>query len=318
VVAAVEERLELYRGATHGFAVLVRVGDRTRVLVSGTANVAARRPVRRGDRFHVGSITKSLTAATALTLVDEGRLSLDDTVERWLPGLLEQGGRVTVEQLLSHRSGLPDYWEFIDDAQADLVWKPGAAVRLIARRPLDFPPGTQSVYNNTNFFVLALIVEKVTGEPIEEVMEQRVYAPAGMTRTALPLTYDLAVQGYAGSEEVGLPNSSLGWTAGAAVSTVDDLDRFWQALLGGDLVSDELVAEMTRSHGTIEEWGIDYGLGVMVDPGRCGTMVGHSGRIWGFSAESWTLLGQDRGAIVLTNDDESERGRDIADKALCP
>ena len=318
VVGAVEERLRLYRDAAHGFAVLVRVGDQKRVLVSGTADEATRRPVRRGDRFQVGSITKSLTAAAVLTLVDDGRLSLDDTVERWLPGLLEHGREVTVEQLLSQRSGLPDYWQFIDDVEEDLVWQPRAAVRLVAGRPLDFPPGTQTVYTNTNFFVLGLIAEKVSGEKVEELIEQEVSAPLGMTGTALPLTSDLTVQGYAGSEPVGLPNSSLAWTAGAAVSTVDDIDRFWQAVLGGDLFSDALAAEMTRSHGSIEEWGIDYGLGVMVDPGRCGTMVGHSGRIWGFSAESWTLLGQHRSAIVLTNDDESDRGRDIADKALCP
>ena len=318
VVRAVEQRLQLYRDATHGFAVLVRIGDETRVLVSGTADVAARRPVRRADEFQIGSITKSLTSAAILTMVDDGELSLGDTVDRWLPGLLKQGRRITIEQLLSHRSGLPDMWEFLDDDEPQRVWAPEEAVRLISDQPLDFPPGTQSVYNNSNFFVLALIAERVSGRSIEELIEERVQAPAGMSRTTLPPTYDLAVQGYAGDDEVGLPNSSLAWTGGGGVSTVEDLDRFWRAVLGGDLVSDELVREMVHARGTIEEWGIGYGLGVMVDPGRCGTLVGHSGRIWGFSAESWTLLDQDRSAIVLANDDESDRGRDIADLALWP
>ena len=317
VVDAVEQRLELYRGATHGFAVLVRVGDEKRILVSGVADAAARRRVRRADQFQVGSITKSLTSAAILTLVDDGELSLDDTVERWLPGQLRHGRKVTVEQLLSHRSGLPDYWEFLD-GEPQSAWEPEAVLDLISARPLDFPPGTQSVYNNTNFFVLGLLAEKVADMSIEELIEQRVRAPVGMPGTTLPLTYDLAVQGYAGSDEVGIPNSSLAWTAGGGVSTIEDLDRFWTTLLAGKLVSQDLVDEMTRARGTIEEWGIDYGLGVMVDRGRCGTMVGHSGRITGFSAESWTLLGQGRSAIVLGNDDESDRGRDIADLALCP
>ena len=317
-MAAVQGRLDLYRAATHGFAVLVRVGDEKRVVVSGTADAAARRRVRRGDQFQVGSITKSFTSAAILTMVQDGRLSLDDTVEDVLPGLLKHGRRITVEHLLSHRSGLPDMWEFLADDEPRRVWKPAEAVRLFAGRPLDAAPGTSSVYTNSNFFVLGLIAEKVSGRPLEELLRTNVFAPAGMRDTGLPPTYDLVVQGYASSDEVGTPNSSLAWTAGGGISTVEDLDRFWATILDGDLLSEDLVDQMTRSHGTIEEWGIDYGLGVMVDPGRCGTMVGHSGRIWGFSAESWTLLGQDRRVIVLANDDESDRGRDIADLALCP
>ena len=182
VVAAVQERLDLYRAATHGFAVLVRVGDEKRVIVSGTADTAARRPVRRTDRFQIGSLTKTLASAAVLRLVDQGRLSLEDTVEDWLPGAPEDGGDITVEHLLSHRSGLVrTCGEFLGRRRARTTWRPRRRPGMTRGRAARFPPGTSSVYVNLNSLVLGLIVEAVHGRPPGGAPRRSsVHRPAGM------------------------------------------------------------------------------------------------------------------------------------------
>ena len=124
------------------------------------------------------------------------------------------------------------------------------------------------------------------------------------------------MRGDESGEDVTFEDLSLAWAAGGVVSTAEDVDRFWTSLLRGELVSKKRLRQMLSETSDLTYF--DYGLGVMLVDTKCGRMVGHSGRIFGFSAESWTLVDQGRSATIIENDGDSDRARDIADTALCP
>ena len=143
-----------------------------------------------------------------------------------------------------------------------------------------------------------------------------------MTHTALfdvPGPGDTTTSGHIRASEDDLPAVNFAGAAGGVVSTAGDLDRFLSALLGGELLRMDLVERMNTSHGTLTDEQIDYGLGVMLRPTRCGTMFGHDGNIPGFRSELWSLADdQDRSVVVLENDDEGVGAQEIARQALCP
>ena len=135
---------------------------------SGVADLRTGRPIRPGDRFRAGYLTVPFVATVVLQLVGEGRLSLSDTVERWLPGILPYGDQITVRQLLNHTSGVPDYWtscRVVALFRGDRFrsWRPRELVALIADRPPDFAAGTAWSYSSTDYVLAGLIVERVTG-----------------------------------------------------------------------------------------------------------------------------------------------------------
>jgi D-alanyl-D-alanine carboxypeptidase len=259
-----------------------------------------------------------MTATVVLQAVARGQLALDDTVEDWLPDLLDQGGDATLEQLLSHRSGLHDYVQWVKSGHE--LETPGQAIATVSTP--DFVAGQDGAYSNTNFLVLGLVVEKATGTPFAELLQRDVLAPAGMTHTALfdvPGPGDTTTRGHIRASENHLWLANFAGAAGGVVSNVGDLDRFLSALQGGDLLPMDLVERMTTSHGTLSDQGIDYGLAVMLRPTRCGTMLGHDGNIPGFRSEVWSLADdQDRSVVVLQNDDEGVGAQELARQALCP
>src|SRR5947208_5795457 len=159
---------QLVAAGVPGAVLLVRKGDRTIRLTSGYGNLKPRTPMRPGDRFRVGSITKSFVAAVALQLVGERKLALTDTVERWLPGVVPNGKRITVRQLLNHTSGLFDYGgdrTFVADAFRHPLkdWTPRQIVAIATAHKPRFAPGADWSYSDTNYYVLALIVEAAPG-----------------------------------------------------------------------------------------------------------------------------------------------------------
>ena len=317
-VARVEEFLDVYSYSSTGIVVRVRVGDRARTLVSGLASREPRRGLRASDTFQIASVTKMMTATVVLQAVARGQLALDDTVDHWLPGLLEQGGEATLEQMLSHRSGLHDYVQWVKSGQE--LETPEQAIATVPTP--DFVAGQDGNYSNTNFLVLGLVVEKATGTPFAELLRRDVLAPAAMTHTALfdvPSPGDTTTSGHIRASENDLWLANFAGAAGGVVSNVGDLDRFLSALLGGDLLPMDLVDRMTTSHGRLSDFGIDYGLAVTFRPTRCGTMLGHQGNIPGFRAELWFLAdNKDRSVVVLENDDEAVGAQEIARQALCP
>ena len=262
------------------------------------ADVKHRRRMQPDDRFPIQSITKTMVATTVLQLVAAERLNLDDTVEDVVPGLLPQGHRITIRNLLvtapgftTRRGGhLPPPRRMTDDTLIDAA----------AAHPLEFPPGTSGSYSNVGYEVLARVVERVTGKPLAEAMASNVFGPAGMSDTKL--LGSPSVLGYYDSKAVTDPYLRFFPAAGGVVSTVADIDRFYTALWRGDLLDKHLVATMTEPLGVVAPMGVEYGLGVWFDRESCGTAMGHSGAGPGFATKAWTLPDADRSVVVMVND----------------
>lgn len=269
--------------------------------------------MRATDRFRIGSVTKSFVATVALQLVGEGRLSLADTVEDRLPGLVPNGQAITVRQLLNMTSGLFDYPDdpriFAPFLQGDLAhaWAPHELVAVATSHAPLFAPGTGHAYCNTCYVLLGLIIEATSGNPLNAELRQRILEPLRLRATSLATTPRIAGPHAHGYMRVGQPSledvtalsPSWGWAAGAIVSTADDVARFYRALLGGRLLRPELLRAMRTS--VAGNAGARYGLGIGTVRLPCGTAWGHQGGIIGYDA--WALASRDgrRQTVVFTN-----------------
>ncbi|WP_155058596.1 serine hydrolase domain-containing protein [Streptomyces blattellae] len=249
---------------------------------TGTRYAHAGQGIARADRFRAGSITKTFIATVVLQLAAEHRLSLSDTVAEHLPGLVHGAGNdgrtLTLRSLLTHTSGL---YDFTADTGGTVPLTSLQAVRIALTHP-PADPGRFS-YSNTNYVLLGLVIEQVTGDSYATEAERRIIAPLGLTGTSFPgSTASLPAphgRAYAadGSDVTELDPRVAG-AAGELVTTLADLDRFYSALLGGELLPSRWLREMldTRTaHGS-------YGMGLFPVKLPCGTTVwGHNGRISG-------------------------------------
>lgn len=265
---------------------------------TGTRYAQAGQGIALTDHFRAGSITKSFIATVVLQLAAEGQLSLSDTVERYLPGLVRGAGNdgraLTLRSLLTHTSGL---YDFTAETGGTVPVTPLQAVRLALTHP---PAGRGSYsYSNTNYVLLGLVIEHVTGRTYAAEAERRIIAPLGLTgtsfpgsRTSLPLPHGRAYA--ADGTDVTELDPRVAGAAGELVTTLADLDRFYSALLAGRLLPPHWLREMldTRAaHGS-------YGMGLFPVKLPCGTVVwGHNGRISGSYVRSAATLGGHR---VLT------------------
>ncbi|MGW1840885.1 serine hydrolase domain-containing protein, partial [Streptomyces sp. NPDC002067] len=301
-------------GAPGAASLVTRRGQfaAARYSAAGVSDLRTRRPMGRDDRFRAGSLTKTLVATVVLQLAAERRLDLDDSAARLLttghgppPGLprgaLAPLSRVTVRQLLGHTSGLFNYTA--DPALARGLDGPGFAahrydthtpaelLRRALRHPPTAAPGARYAYSNTNYLALGLIVETVTGRRYADEIHRRILVPVGLTgtsfpgtRTALPRPHG---RGYAGTgprrTDATDLNPSWAGPAGEMVTTLDDLNLFFAALLGGQLLPAREMAELRDERATR---GV-YGLGLYTTRLPCGVTVwGHSGDIPGSYART--------------------------------
>jgi D-alanyl-D-alanine carboxypeptidase len=282
---------------------------------SGFAVLKGRVPLQAHDRFRVGSITKTFVAVVVLQLVGEHRLALGDTVGRWLPGLVPGGGRITLRQLLSHRSGLADYADDADFvrrtvAQPRRRWAPRELVAVALAEGRVAPPGEDFAYASTNYILLGMVVEHATGTSLGHQLHRRIFAPLGLTQTVF--TYDLRnsrsyAHGYAPSQHDGIVgslatardrstvNTSWAWAAGSIVSTASDLSRFFAALLQGRLLTPRLLELMRPAPGT------RYGLGLAAFRTPCGTAIGHTGALLGTVSAAWSSADGRRRVVAMSN-----------------
>lgn len=304
-----------------GAAVYAGDGNSSWTLSAGTGTTGANRPVQADEYLRSGSQTKTFTAAVVLQLVDEGKVSPDEPIETYLPGVVTGNGydgtRITVRHLLQHTSGAAAYTPDplvnhpapLPDGTYDLT----ASIRKgLAFAPVSVP-GARFTYSNTNYLVLSLLIERITGQPVHEAVTDRVITPLGLTRTvfAAPGERSLpspAVRGYHGVRVGGFflwfpateADPTLYSGAGAVVSTLEDLSTFYRALIGGRLLSPGMLAEMRAAVDT-DTYGSGYGLGLIRVPLTCGGVAwGHDGGAPGFS--TMTLVTEDgRHASLVTN-----------------
>ncbi len=306
-----------------GVTLRVDDGQRTYRLASGQSRLRPPQRMRPEAKIRVGSITKTFVSTVALQLVGEGRLSLDDTVEQWQPGLIPGGAQITVRQLLNHTSGLFNYTD--DDAFVSEVltnplraYTPQEIVTLANGYPPRFPPGTSWSYSNTNYIVAGLILERVTNQSISQLIQQRITRPLRLRLTSLP-EQSPNIQGYhahgyfppaltgGGYVDVTRLSPTVAWAAGALVSNVDDLRRYFGALLGGRLLEPAQLAEMKDLVPVEDEYEFGYGLGLYRSETACGPIWGHDGGIPGYATIAWNDETGGRGiALGLPTDADAD------------
>lgn len=307
---------------------------------SGYGNVAARTPVPWQAKFRIGSYTKPFVAATVLQLVGEGRLSLEDTVDRWLPGVVtgngNDGTKITVRQLLQHTSGVPNYLGKMPELFLEKEFEenrfrtvtPEQTVALAMQMPPDFAPGTDWNYSNTGYTLAGMIIERVTGNTWQHEVRSRIVGPLGLRDTYLPGTSPFLPRPHAVSyqrfTEKGMEadpndprwgepidvttyNPSWGGAAGDMISTTDDGNKFLKALIGGKVLRPAQLAEMTKAMrvpALDPAWpGARYGLGIMWIPSSCGGYWSHGGDIPGFKTRNGVTADGTRSVMVSINTD---------------
>ena len=273
-------------------------------------------------RYSIGSISKQFTAAAILLLAEEGKLSLDDPVSKYVPGLTD-ANQITIRQLLSHTSGYQDYWP--QDYVPPLMLHPISAQGIMdrwAKIPLDFQPGTKWQYSNTNYVIAGVIVEKVSGMPLLQFLSQRVFTPLGMTSVAdtnankLPPTDPTGYFSYALGPLHPAPKEGKGWmfAAGELAMTAEDLAKWDISLINQTVLKPASYREMETEVVLKNGVGTQYGLGVFVRDANGHRVLSHGGEVSGFVSDNIVMPDDKIAVVVLTNQDASSAASGIGNQ----
>ena len=297
----------------------VWVGDAGWTTAQGIADLRTAEPMMLDGHIRIASVSKTFVATVLLQLIAEGKATLDDVLEQYVPGV-PNGNRITLRHLLGMTGGV---FNFINDPEFEPAYTNDPLIpfsrefflELLRRNPPKFAPGEGVEYSDSNYFLLGMIIEALTGRSAAQEIDARIVQPLGLTGTSLPDSPAMpspAPRGYAassGSPELrDLTESSadVPWTAGAMISTLADLRIWSRALATGALLTPEMHRERLRVSQL--DLGMDrsfgYGLGVMETQG----WLGHAGAIFGYS--TWVLSHPEKDAtvIVMANRGETESG----------
>ncbi len=304
-----------------GMSVVVQRGKDLRVHSAGAAKLGGSAPIRGNQHMRFASVTKAVTGALALELVEDGKLSLDSTIGEVRPDLPAAWGPITLRQLLHHTSGLPSYTAdpaFLAYFAANLkaYISPLEAISYVFNEPLEFTPGTHFEYSNTDNIVIGLMAERAAGRGIVPLLKREVFGPLGMTNSTMPKGFDLPgrsctgyvydAQGQLFEEVSEAVSVSSVWAAGAVISTPLDMNRFIRAFGGGSMFSS---AKVRRAQTAFLP---PFTGGEPIGPGQnrggltlyryrtpCGVVFGHSGNFPGYT--QWIASTPDgRGSTVVS------------------
>ncbi len=263
-----------YVGFAHGTGVAIGFGkDELTSLAYGVRSSETQEPLSPDDLFEIGSITKNFTAVTMLLLQEEGKIDLDETIDKWFPDF-EKGDIITVRMLLNHTSGILE-WNEYDDLEA-IVEK--------VNGKFNFEPGTDWSYSNTNFVLAGLIINKIAGKDAYEVIREKIIDPLGMTHTFMKnfeeFPFNDKARGHTFDEYGNIVPYELNekfWTAGGIVSNVEDMFKYGHALFNGKLLSEESMDQMLDF---VRVSGVPvYGLAMMYRKGHHGVFYTHGGDV---------------------------------------
>ena len=288
---------------------VVKEGRLVLVKAYGNARLSPPMQARPGTRYAVGSISKQFTAAALLFLQQEGKLSIDDPVSKYLPDLT-RANEVTIRQLLSHTSGYQDYYP--QDYVPEFMEHPGTTANILntwAKRPLDFDPGTKWQYSNTNYVIAGAIVEKVSGEPIFKFLSDRIFQPLGMNSV-----FDIDHNQPAPADALGYfsygtgpsrvqTKEGDGWlfAAGELAMTPADLSKWDVSMMNESLLQPasyrQIETEVLLKNGS----AAGYGLGLAMRSWEGHRTIYHSGEVSGYTAANAVLPDDRLAVVVLTN-----------------
>jgi D-alanyl-D-alanine carboxypeptidase len=307
-------------GVPSASVAVVRNGQIAYVKAYGAARIEPRLAATPDMRYSIGSISKQFTAAAILLLQEEGKLSLDDKVARFVPDLT-RAGEVTIRQLLSHTSGYQDYWP--QDYLMPPMLQPVTAQKILdqwARKPLDFDPGTKWQYSNTNFVIAGLIVEKAAGMPLLQYLRVKVFAPLGMNSVTnidqekLSDTDPVGYLRYALGPLRPAPKEGKGWlfAAGELAMTARDLAIWDISIIDRKLLKPSSYQQFETDVLLRNGLGTHYGLGVGVVAQGGHRALAHSGEVSGFTADNIVFPDERVAVVVLTNQDAAGAAGAIA------
>ncbi len=302
--------------AAPGAIVGVQTPQGTWTSAYGYANPEIQSPMATDMYMRIGSVTKTFTGTVIMQLAQEGKLSLDDPIDKYYQGI-PNGDRITLRELANMTSGIASYYTepFLERyfGNPETTFTPDELIAYgVAASPI-FEPGEMFNYSNTNTVLLGKVIESVTGQPVQEVFQERVYEPLGMTHTSLP-TDSLEIpaphpQGYTlqGAKEPGVPinatnwSPSFGWTAGGMISTLSDLLIYTRALgTGQGLLSSESQIERLNSVPGPTGYGIAFGC--------VSGWMGHTGELPGFNTSLFYDTTTDTSVVVIVNSDIASGG----------
>jgi len=291
---------------------LVAVASRGRILhlqTYGMANVELSVPVTDSTVFEIGSISKQFVTAAVMLLIEEGKLGLDDLIHEYLPHLPSEWLGVTVRHLMTHMSGIPDYEEIRTYDVYGFRLTPEEVIQIAHSRPMDFAPGQGRYYSNTGYFILSMIVERVDGNSLGQVLHSRIFEPLGMIQTRLADPEAIIPHRAAGywvdkageliNRRPTETSSTLG--AGGLLSSAYDMAKWDEALYGDELLSAESKALMWAEAKLPNGEGTGYGFGWGVRPYRGLTSQSHGGQVAGFVANFRRFPEQEAALIVFLN-----------------
>ncbi|MFI6170462.1 serine hydrolase domain-containing protein [Nocardia sp. NPDC051052] len=317
-------------------------------VTAGAADLATGQPFTDNARVRIGSITKTFVATVMLQLVAEGKVELDAPVQRYLPDVVQgpgiDGNRVTIRNLLQHKSGLPEYvaefgaepkpgqLEIATERTRWMTANTADMVRNALTAPAVFEPGAQWEYSNTNYAVAGMVIEKVAGDPVGVEIARRILEPLGVRDTYYPAPDETDICGphpvgysEADGKRVDYTGQNVSWAgaAGAMVGTGADLNRFFTALLDGKLLPPAQLAQMKTVEVIDEQAGMAYGLGLARMTMHCGKELwGHTGGVPGFLTFDGVVPATGRAVAITLNQDyvDEERypaGTRALDIAVC-
>ncbi|PGS77909.1 D-alanyl-D-alanine carboxypeptidase [Bacillus cereus] len=298
-------------------------GRKTWGYAAGVADLRTKKPMKTDFRFRIGSVTKTFTATVILQLAGENRLNLDDSIEKWLPDVIQGNGydakQITIRQMLNHTSGIAEYSRSkeADFTNTKRLYTAEELVKIGISAPPDFAPGKGWSYSNTGYVLLGMLIEKVTGNNYAEEIENRIIEPLELSNTFLPGNSSIIpgnkhARGYVQQEEgselkdVTYFNPSIASSAGDMISTADDLNKFFSYLLGGKLLKEKQLNQMFTTVPAGRGGINGYGLGIFEIKLPNGVPIwGHTGGIPGFD----TFVGGTHGGRHMLAVNLNSRGR---------
>lgn len=292
-------------------AAVVKGNDTLLLKGYGKADVEWDVPMPADAVFEIGSVTKQFTAAALLQLRDQGKLSLDDDITKWLPDFDTRGNKLTLRRLLDHTSGMvgitemPEFGILVSNGR----FPRDSAYALIRRYPFQFPTGEAQIYNNSAFWLLGLVIEKASGMTYEDYVEKKIFEPLGMKRSMYCNSSEnipRRAHGYGIQNGVirRAPTNVHTWpfSAGSLCSTAGDMVTWLKALHGGKVLSPKSYAEMITPSKLNDGTPLRYGMGIGVGKDVRGLdFIGHGGAIGGFVAEATWYPAAQMAIVVLIN-----------------
>lgn len=288
----------------------------------GTANLESNIPMEPNMIFRIGSITKQFTAISILQLVEQGKIHLQDSIQKYIVDYPYKGYKITIENLLTQTSGIKDYMAISNPADERTNYTPKQGVDYFKNEPLEFKPGSQFKYSNSNYYLLGSILEVVTGETYADYLQENVLDKAGLNNTYYIDTSKNITnipQGYSRFdgklEKATLQNVTTIYAAGGIMSSVEDLFKWHQALYSNKLINHELLSKAFAPYGFADSTYSEYGYGWFIKNLDDSKTIEHAGSTDGFQSDEiyfpnenvfivtlFNCFEQDMDWIVLSND----------------